>query len=86
MSDHEVRLFQSIGLSEGKAKETAKNVTLSKTLTWIVSEVESNHVILIISVIVRQANCVEKMSVNKLGTCCIILQPGLKALKRTLSY
>lgn len=38
MEDHELRLFQSIGLSEGKAKETAKNATLSKTLAWIISE------------------------------------------------
>ena len=40
MSDQELRLFQSIGLSEGKARETAKNATLSKTLAWIISEVE----------------------------------------------
>ena len=40
MGDHELRLFQSIGLSEAKAKETAKNATLSKTLAWIISEVE----------------------------------------------
>ena len=40
MGDHELRLFQSIGLSEAKSKETAKNATLSKTLAWIISEVE----------------------------------------------
>lgn len=39
MSDQELQLFQSIGLSEVKAKETAKNVTLSKNLAWIISEV-----------------------------------------------
>ena len=44
MGDHELRLFQSIGLSEAKAKETAKNATLSKTLAWIISEVEFDHV------------------------------------------
>ena len=40
MGDNEIRLFQSIGLSEAKAKETAKNAALSKTLSRIVTEVE----------------------------------------------
>lgn len=35
----DLRLFQSIGLSEAKAKETAKNSVLSKNLTWIITEV-----------------------------------------------
>ncbi|XP_065911803.1 glutamine--tRNA ligase-like [Dysidea avara] len=34
----DLRLFQSIGLSEAKAKETAKNSALSKNLTWIITE------------------------------------------------
>lgn len=73
MSDYELRLFQSIGLSEGKAKETAKNATLSKTLAWIISEVDFDHVIPFKCIVDgRLIHYVVKMSVNKLGTCYII--------------
>jgi len=37
----DLRLFQSIGLSEAKAKETAKNSVLSKSLIWIITEVSN---------------------------------------------
>lgn len=87
MGDHELQLFQSIGLSEAKAKETAKNVTLSKTLVWIISEVEPDHVMTVIDVIdARLTHCVMEISVSKLGTCYITLLPDSRVLRRTSSY
>lgn len=38
MSDELISLFQEIGLSEAKAKETAKNVNLSKNLESLIKQ------------------------------------------------
>lgn len=87
MGDHELQLFQSIGLSEGKAKETAKNVALSKNLAWIICEVNFHHVIPIPdNYHVRQTRCVMETLINKLETCCIILQQDTRVPRRTVNY
>ena len=40
MAEDLLSLFQSIGLSEVKAKETAKNATVSATLSSLIIEVK----------------------------------------------
>ena len=37
--DENIKLFQSIGLSEQKAKETLKNVQVTKNLKTVIAEV-----------------------------------------------
>jgi len=41
-NEEDVKLFQTIGLSEQKAKETLKNVNITKNLKLAISEVGKN--------------------------------------------
>jgi len=41
-NEEDVKLFQTIGLSEQKAKETLKNANITKNLKLAISEVSKN--------------------------------------------
>jgi len=38
-NEDDIKLFQTIGLSEQKAKETLKNTNVTKNLKWAINEV-----------------------------------------------